>query len=555
MQLRINSGVTLGAAAFVLISSGMAGCGGAHGPTTHPPVGNYAAKIAWPERARDITAPSSALSAKIEVESIVAGGATVSWIANRDANTAAHTQTYSSTTGGSTGNHHVTVTFYASADAGGAVLGSAGFTENIGSQGEITSAVTVGSSVKTVVVQPDQTVIAPGTKALDAVAKDDAGQVIALEAGSFFFTVTDGDSILKIQDGLAKGVTAGTATVTARVDAITSPAVAVKVEASARYREIGTLRDNAGRPDFNGISGDGTTLVGTAFVNSGGDFGYKPFKWTTTGGYQELQIGLTNPNTGSALRCNTDGSIIVGYTPGDITVGWVWKNGVVTWIRPILTSNYTACTDVSDDGKSVVGVVTTVSGNRGFRWKNGNATMVFDEPDVASSAVTAISNNGTILIGSRSMTATPDQVHLVIQNGTDPTTEVALPAGVKSMHPYGASADGAVVVGLAEMSAGGSRPFRWSAESGATIMEEGNYAFTCNADGSIVFGNDNAGTFVWTQADGRQSINSYVLKRFGLTLPKDPKQGKLVSDNGNSFAGGVPANEEFYEKPWIITKN
>jgi len=553
MHLRINSGVTLGTAAFMLISYGLTGCGGSGGGT--PSVSAYKAKIAWPERARDITAPSSALSAKIEVQSTGTGGATISWIANRDANTAAHTQTYASTSGGATGSHNVTVTFYASADAGGAVLGSATFTETIGSQGEITSPVTVGSSVKSVVVQADQTVTAPGTKSLIAVAKDDAGQVVAVEAGSFFFTVTGGNGFLTIQDGLAKGITAGTATVTARVDTITSAAVSVKVNASATYREIGTLRDNAGRPDFNGISGDGTTLVGTAFVNTGNDFGYKPFKWTAAGGYQELQIGLTNPNTGSALRCNTDGSVIVGYSPGDITVGWVWKNGVVTWIRPIVTSNYAACTDVSDDGKYVVGVVTTVNGDRGFRWKNGNATMVFDEAGVAKSAVSSISNNGTIMIGSRSMTATPDQIHLVIQSGADPTMEVAFPAGVTSMHPYGASGDGSVVVGAADMAAGGSRPFRWSAASGVTLLDEGNYAFTCNADGSIVFGNDNAGTFVWTQAGGRESINAYVLKRFGLTLPKVPKQGKLVSDNGNSFAGGVPANEEFYEKPWFITKS
>jgi len=554
MHLRICSGVTLGAAAFILVSTVLPGCGGFG---SNAVTSTYSAQIAWSARSRDISAPSSAVSAKIEVQGAGGNGAPVTWIANRDGTLAAHTQTYTSATRGPIGSHQVVVTFYASPDAQGASVGTASFTEDIPSGGALTSTVTVGSVVKSVVVASDQVVTAPGTMVLEAFAKDAEGHIVALEGGSFFFSVTGGSEFLKIENGLAKGISKGSATVTARVDGKTSQAVRVTVNASAHFRQIGTLRGGTdGRPEFFGVSGDGTTMVGTAFVNSGGDFGNKPLRWTETGGFQELQIGITTPNTGSALRVSRDGTKIVGYTPGDITIGWIWKDGAVTRIRPLLTSNYTVATDVSDDGKIVAGIVRTFSGERALKWrKNDSYEILFDGADVATSSAIGISSNGAVVVGSRAMTASPDVYHVMVKNGDNPEMEIPFPAGVTSMHASACSSDGTVVVGTATVAGGTSRPFRWSSDSGTTLLERMGQAVTCNADGSIVAGNDELGSFVWTLADGRQSLESYTLKTLGLVLPGQPKNGKLISDNGLILAGGVNPSEEFYEKPWAIIKN
>ncbi len=545
-MLRLLKICLLSIAALTFLS----GCGGDSGGST-PEMTQYSMRVAWPDRSRDVTPPASALSAKITVESAGSHGEAVEWTANRSANADAHVQTTTSGVQGTNGSHQVVVRFYTDRNGAGSLVGTASFNANIPAGGEIPATVTVQSRVSSVTVSAGQSVLSGQTKALVAVAKDAADNVIALEPGAVFWTVTQGQSNMVIEEGLARGVLGGMAMVTARVDGITSAAGQVEVLSSARFIELGTF-NGAGKPGINGVSGDGRTLVGSAFVNSGSQFGEKPFRWTEAGGYEELQIGLGSQNTGVAFRTNRDGSQVVGYTPGDISVGWVWRNGTATWIRPLLNSDYTVTVDLSDDGRVIVGSLREFGVLRALRWKNANSwTILWNSGAYTTSQATSVSADGDVVVGYVTKDGNPENTQVIRQYLDDAPDEVPLPSGVRSMHPFGLSADGSVIVGAATLTSGQSRWFRWHSGT-TTILDQSGVATSCNADGSIVIGNDGEFTFVWTQASGVQTLEAYAASQFGLSVPGRPKLGRLISDNGTTLTGGVAPFEEFYEKPWVI---
>jgi uncharacterized membrane protein len=510
-------------------------------------------RVAWPDRSRDVTPPASALSAKIVVEDAGSNGADIEWTANRSANAAAHTQTYGSGQAGTVGSHHIVVQFYSAENGEGSLVGTASFTEVIPAGGVIASNVTVNSTVASVSVPAGQSVTVGTPKFLDVVAKDESDNVIALQPGATFWTVTEGQDRLEFEEAMAKGLLSGAATVTARVDGKTSEPGNVQVLGTADFLLLGLMRGNTGAPAFNGVSGDGTTMVGSAFINTGGEFGDKPFRWTRAGGYEELQTGFGATNASIAMRANADGSQIVGYAPGNQTMAWVWRNGTTTRIFPIVISDFTAAYDISDDGKVIVGAVKQFGAVRALRWRNVNQwDTLWASDEFASSQAISVSADGTIVVGSATRPGSPDVSRVMVQRELNPPTEVPLPTGVKSMHPSAVSGDGQVVVGMAIMDNGQNKPFRWSQAEGTMVFDTVGVATTCNTDGSIVMGNNGETTFVWTATGGMKTLEAYAAARFGLSVPGQPKMGRLVSDNGNTFSGGVAPYEEFYEKPWVI---
>ena len=89
--------------------------------------------------------------------------------------------------------------------------------------------------------------------------------------------------------------------------------------------------------------------------------------------------------------------------------------------------------------------------------------------------------------------------------------------GGRESYAYGVSADGAVVVGVAQ-NAGQGRAFRWTASRGmqglGTLGGNESWAWGVSADGSVVVGgayNDVAGykrAFRWTASGGMEDLNT-----------------------------------------------
>src|SRR5258705_11735079 len=79
--------------------------------------------------------------------------------------------------------------------------------------------------------------------------------------------------------------------------------------AGASFITLGQLPGSIGDTEANGVSGDGSVVVGFAWVNSNDN---KAFRWTAQGGYQilaELGPGQTRANDASF-----DGSVVVGQS-------------------------------------------------------------------------------------------------------------------------------------------------------------------------------------------------------------------------------------------------
>jgi probable HAF family extracellular repeat protein len=114
-----------------------------------------------------------------------------------------------------------------------------------------------------------------------------------------------------------------------------------------------------------------------------------------------------------------------------------------------------------------------------------------------------------------------------------------LPGGCCSA-AYGVSADGAVVVGLAENATGQARAFRWTASGGmqnlGTLGGTESFASGVSADGSVVVGGarNAAGqyrAFRWTESGGMQDLG---------TLPGGSSSTAYgVSADGSVVVGGA----------------
>jgi hypothetical protein len=175
---------------------------------------------------------SSALSGTLLIKSAnpLGGDLTVNF--NRDpANAAAHTDTYNMPDIG-TGTFNATVTLYAAANQGGAVVGTATAQDIVDCAGQSLKSVSLVANIKSVVVSPLTVTVGSGTAQLIFTAKDAANNPIVISPGSAIFKGVGGAATISA-DGIVTPVSGGTVQVTATVDGITSAAATVTVNNAA----------------------------------------------------------------------------------------------------------------------------------------------------------------------------------------------------------------------------------------------------------------------------------------------------------------------------------
>ena len=277
----------------------------------------------------------------------------------------------------------------------------------------------------------------------------------------------------------------------------------------------------------NAISGDGSTIVGYAWVCRSGpptctsSDKTEAFRWTVAGKYQLL--GDLGSSIGSmALATSSDGSVIAGDAPkGQNSFGafrWTAAQGMVALPVSLLYGN-----GVTGDGAMVVGEdnwwkTSGEVGKFGPFPGNQDQTQALGLTGTGQAPIAV----GTALKGSDANGAT---FHAFRWTPTGGLQDLGLTTGSESI-AVGISADGSVIVGEARDASGFWRAFRWTASTGmqdiGTLGGPESAAYAANHDGSLIVGtslssglSDSNDAFIWTAKTGIQSLRT-VLQAQGV---------------------------------------
>jgi probable HAF family extracellular repeat protein len=289
-----------------------------------------------------------------------------------------------------------------------------------------------------------------------------------------------------------------------------------------------------------GLSGDGSTIVGEAYValNSSKTEAYR---WTVTGGYQLLG-DLGSASTGSAAyAASFDGSVVVGEAPvGTNSFGafrWTAAQGMMALPLPMIFAYA-----VTDDG-------TMVAGDQ-YWWKTSGQTGNFgscSDSQIGLSMVD-LSADGSVAAGSGPF-GTPFMGDFYNAYRSTPTGNCQnIDAHSRNSDAGGISADGQVIVGE-EQIGGPYLAFRWTAATGMVDLGDLggglSRADATNRDGSVVVGHSltsgktsSTQTFIWTARCGMQDLQT-VLEKQGAKIPNGwiIQIATDISEDGTVIAG------------------
>lgn len=255
--------------AFVIASCGGGGGGGTTGTNT---VVNFS--VDWGARSR-VTGPGSAQSFTMRIVGAGVPSGDFVYTGNRDANPAAHTQAFTTPGQAVAGSHTVVFTFYADVNGTGAVVGNATATMTLNANGTLSGTITTVGTVASVTVASGQTVAVGELKQLVFTARDSSNNVVAVTPGAAVWAVVTGGGFIAFEQGQARGVAAGTPTVTASVDGHVSPAMSVSVTSTpsvtVSVSPSTVTLDRGQTQQFNAtVTGTGNTAVTWSVVEGGG---------------------------------------------------------------------------------------------------------------------------------------------------------------------------------------------------------------------------------------------------------------------------------------------
>lgn len=288
----------------------------------------------------------------------------------------------------------------------------------------------------------------------------------------------------------------------------------------------------------NGISGDGSTVVGYGWVTGNTTHA---FRWTAAGGYEVIGAGTDS----RALAASADGAVVVGQA-NLRAFRWTRETGMQE--LPI----YHAL-DVSADGQSLIGM--------NIRWMSPNQyTDLGFLGGAAQTSAYGISADGQVVVGF-SETSPHRFVHAFRWTATGGLRDLGVTSGTESL-AWGVSADGHVVVGEARSSLGFWRAFRWTASHGmrdlGTLGGPMSTAHGTSRDGSVVVGKSlingittSLRAFRWTAAGGMRDVRQLLLEA-GVTSAQNwiLSVAAGVSDDGTSIVGWGFSPTQSWE-PWI----
>ena len=306
--------------------------------------------------------------------------------------------------------------------------------------------------------------------------------------------------------------------------------------------DLGTLKtDNSGYSSATALSGDGLVVGGSASNDNGEQRGiiWSGSNWTT-----KTDLGTLNAdNSGwsSVQALSRDGSVAVGDAASNDRsylqrpIVWSGSNWATKTQLGVLDDSYGTsgiASAVSDDGSIVVGSVSVDSSNlrhraivwSGRNWADKKDLGTLKRDNSGESYGNAVSGDGSLVFGD----AENDNgdTHATVWSGSNWATKTDLGTLKSDNSGYStaraASSDGSVVGGVADNDNGNQRATVWSGSNWSTKTDLGTLK-TDNSGGSSVLGISADGNFAVGQADSDNYVRAAVwnLRNLNNARPTD----------------------------------
>jgi|GEM_PF-937609 len=313
--------------------------------------------------------------------------------------------------------------------------------------------------------------------------------------------------------------------------------------------------------EAQGVSYDGSVVVGVSTSTYNGGDVYEAFRWTETEGMQGIGTITENNFFSWATGVSADGSVIVGYSRSEIAsvweaFRWTEAEGMMALGDLVSDDPWSDSKDVSADGTIITG--RSLSVNQGFRWQNGQMENITGE-GVLSCEAWGISGDGEVIVGSWFDGTVRQGFRWTEESGLQ---NIGTALGGGFLIPYKTSYDGAVIVGGMQTPEG-REAFRWTEDSG--VIGLGNFsdnfyseANDVSDDGEIIVGVssgwEDTQAFIWTENQGMQNLQELLENSYGLGFQLTGwtlSAATAISGDGSTIVG-VGISPQGDQEAWRV---
>jgi len=235
------------------------------------------------------------------------------------------------------------------------------------------------------------------------------------------------------------------------------------------------------------ISADGTVLAGRG---SGEAEPNRPsaYRWTSSGGFQELTTNIRDTTFSVRTRVSDDGSVVTGF---GASAGFRWQQETGTVLIgaklndsdiPGPDNQFFFANDPSSNGSVIAGMNTLnpLEPGEAARWTAATGAvglgLLFPNGEYDFSTATSISGDGSIIAGTGFNESDGSLASSQAFRWTEETGIVQLvplvdgPGDVKPTFATAMSANGSLIVGGIGLYAFDSEPFVWTPGSGMQLL-------------------------------------------------------------------------------------
>lgn len=328
-------------------------------------------------------------------------------------------------------------------------------------------------------------------------------------------------------------------------------------EADFTFTPLGDLAGGAFQSSANGVSADGSVVVGLAESASGSE----AFRWTLGTGMVGLGV-LPGPSfLSAATATSADGSVVVGFsTSGNTTEAFRWTAadgmvGIGFELGPPEFTSQSLAHAVSADG-SVIAGQTRFASLRSSRWTAADGWVVLTD-----GGALGISPDGSMVVGSHNGDQSGQEAYLWTAGGGILNLG-DLAGGSVDAGALDLSADGSVVVGVGR-SGNGREAFRWTSENGMQGLGDlqggffSSTALAISQNGLIVVGQSETEVgneaFLWTQSTGMIDLKDLLIAHGVTNLDGwHLRSGIDISADGTTIVGRG-TNPFGDAEAWVVT--